>query len=370
VTNLQFKYTNKPISSYESLSKTLSISIQEIHDIESKSNDFYTISKKIKKPDGSLRVTYKVHPRLRCVLDLLKKRVFDSVEAPEYILAGQKNRSYILNAKTHTESQMLLCEDIKSFFPSIHKKFVKKIFQHFFFFSPDISESLAEISTLNNYLVQGSPLSGEIANLIFFDLEPALVERLKKYNLRYTRYYDDIYISSKEHNFYEHTEEIKRQIYRMFNTVNLKPNRKKNKISKQSSRISVHNITVNSSKISPSKERLSMVRKKIYIFKCSIENNIDIQDLIGQYKSLQGHISTLKTQEYTKHKITKRELELLISKIDERLAKKYSRKFRSVKTKENFNKLANSSNLLTKISPRVTGVYKDEKMKAKKRLWK
>jgi len=64
---------------------------------------------------------------------------------------------------------MIVSEDISKFFDSIKQKYIQILFQHFFCFPPDVSEILAKLCTLKGFLMQGSTLSGDIANLLFYD---------------------------------------------------------------------------------------------------------------------------------------------------------------------------------------------------------
>lgn len=96
-------------------------------------------------------------------------------------------------------------------------------------FPPKVSNILSELSTKEGFLVQGSPLSGEIANLVFYQNEPKLVKYCQEQGLRYTRYYDDIHISSDVKDFYELIPHLKSEIYRIFGKSGVKPHRSKKK---------------------------------------------------------------------------------------------------------------------------------------------
>ena len=197
---------------------------------------------------------------------------------------------------------------------------------------------------------------------------------MQNLGLRYTRYYDDIYVSSLDKIFYEYVTEIKTCIFSMFKTIDVKPHRGKGKkedksqIRKKSKRITVHDLTVNSGKLSPSKERVSKVRKLIYIFRSSVKANLELEKLIKQYRSLDGHIITLKSQGYVKHLKLKKELLGIVLEMDEKAAKKYARQFRKVKTKKQLYNLSAKVSVLKKINSRVSSVIEAEKKTAKLRI--
>lgn len=120
--NLQPKYTQKPIGSIEALANLLNLTLYDLEKLVLSSNDDYIVANIIEKDDGSLRVTYKAKPKLRTALDSIKSRIFDKVEHPDYITAGQIGKSYVDNAKVHINSRMLMSEDIRNFFHQLASK--------------------------------------------------------------------------------------------------------------------------------------------------------------------------------------------------------------------------------------------------------
>ncbi|EGR1144296.1 RNA-directed DNA polymerase [Vibrio parahaemolyticus] len=370
--NLRPKYTQKPIGSIEALANLLNLTLHDLDKLIQSSNDDYIVADKIEKDDGSIRVTYKAKPRLRTALDSIKSRVFDKVEHPDYITAGQIGKSYVDNAQAHINSRMLMSEDIRNFFPSISVKEVNRIFQHFFCFPPKVSNALSELSTKEGFLVQGSPLSGEIANLIFYRDEPELVKFCQDQGLRYTRYYDDIHISSDEKDFYELIPHLKSEIYRIFGKSGVKPHRakKKSHFSTCSSRLSVHDVTVNSKKTNPSQKRISKVRQLLFTYEYMVDNNCDIEDIIKKYRSIHGHINTLQQQGYSQAGKLKEHLSLITCRISEYEAKKYARKYRKVKSKKELTQFSSKVSILKRISGRVAMVINSEKKSANDKIKK
>lgn len=366
----EFKYNQKPIGSLKGLAKLLSLSEQELITLANSSDKYYKVAEKVPKKDGSYRITYKVVYPLSKALKTIRQRVFNFVDMPEFIVAGRPGKSYIKNALIHNSSVMIVSEDISKFFDSIKQKYIQILFQHFFCFPPDVSEILAKLCTLKGFLMQGSTLSGDIANLLFYDKEPEIVNKIDKLGLTYTRYYDDIYVSSKDDGFDEHISVIKSAIYGMFKSVELLPNRSpdKSRVMRQSSRMDVHGVTVNSHKISPSKSRVSNVRLQLKIFKDSVSNNEEIEGLITLYKSTYGHILTLKAQGSQRHLKMLYELNQIVQSVDEASAKRYARGFRKLKTMKNYKKFSNRVSVLKKINFKLAGVINAEAKEAKHRI--
>ena len=199
-----FQCKQSQVGSIRTLAKTLSLTEPELVRLAKHSDKYYNVSKEIPKSDGSVRLTYSVGYPLKKVLIRIRNRIISNVNYPDYILAGRQGKSYLDNAKKHKSSTMILSEDITRFFDSIKQEYVEQLFKYFFRFPPDVSQTLSQLCTLDGSLVQGSPISGDIANLIFHEKEPSVVRLAASLGLKYSRYYDDIYVSSATTNFDSH----------------------------------------------------------------------------------------------------------------------------------------------------------------------
>lgn len=103
-----------------------------------------------------------------------------------------------MNATFHTGAKIQIKEDIASFFDTIRSKQVLEIWKDFFKFSEEIAQILTRLTTNSKGgISQGVPTSPYIANLVFWKDEPTIVKRLNERNFIYSRYVDDVTISSK-----------------------------------------------------------------------------------------------------------------------------------------------------------------------------
>ncbi|EBV4333592.1 RNA-directed DNA polymerase, partial [Salmonella enterica subsp. enterica serovar Caracas] len=185
-----WNYSNKPLANLESLFKMLEINEERLtYLLKNKKNYFKTVPV-IRK--GKKRTTYKVVGELLKIHELIKQRIFSKISLPEYITGGRKGVSYIDDCKSHLNKSILIQEDMKDFFPSIKEDLIAKAFQYYMNFSPEVSLLIANLSTLEDSLVQGTKLSTDIANLIFLEEEALLSEEVRKLGEIYTRYVDDI----------------------------------------------------------------------------------------------------------------------------------------------------------------------------------
>lgn len=164
-----------------------------------KPNGFYSVQKfYIPKKNKALgfREVYKLKQQF--AVDILKvlKYNLDDIYQPENCVHGfVKGRSTLSNAKCHIGKKYLLKLDIKHFFDSINKETVVKAFVSIGF-PGATSEQLSKICTINNHLAQGYPTSPVIANIVCEQLDKELNELCGQQHAVYTRYADDISISS------------------------------------------------------------------------------------------------------------------------------------------------------------------------------
>src|SRR5690606_29330555 len=131
-------------------------------------------------------------------VDILKVFKFnlDNIYHPLDCVHGfVKNRNTYSNAKCHLGKKYLLKLDIKDFFESISIDSVRNIFI-FLGFQESIANYLSKITTLDDKLVQGYSTSPILANIACVKMDNELIDICKKYNATYTRYADDISISS------------------------------------------------------------------------------------------------------------------------------------------------------------------------------
>lgn len=106
-------------------------------------------------------------------------------------------RSIKSNAKLHRKSNFVLNLDLKNFFPAINFGRVRGLFLSFpFYFNPKIATLLAQICTSDNQLPQGAPTSPIISNFICLRLDKEISRFAKINKCTYTRYADDITIST------------------------------------------------------------------------------------------------------------------------------------------------------------------------------
>lgn len=107
-----------------------------------------------------------------------------------------KGCDYKTNATLHAGSSIVINEDITLFFPSTSDTIVHNIWQHFFGFGNEVAECLTKLTTRQGELPQGAITSSFLANMVFWKDEPILQASFRARGIIYSRYVDDIAVSS------------------------------------------------------------------------------------------------------------------------------------------------------------------------------
>ena len=118
-------------------------------------------------------------------------------------MAYVKGRSISDNASAHKDSRHLLKMDFTNFFPSIKFDDVVRLISDCKEFLSIVTDGDAEIIAkavcYKGALTIGAPSSPTISNAMLYSFDVHIQEYCDQKNLRYTRYADDIAISSVGH---------------------------------------------------------------------------------------------------------------------------------------------------------------------------
>jgi hypothetical protein len=161
-----------------------------VHGAESHYREF-----KLKKRKGGFRKISVPYPALLECQKWIYKNILSKVEVSYYAHGFAKKKSIVTNAKIHLNQENLLKIDLKNFFPSIKKGRVIAMFCKLGY-STEVSFYLASICCENDCLPQGAPTSPAISNIIARSLDNRLFALCKKFDIKYTRYADDLAFSS------------------------------------------------------------------------------------------------------------------------------------------------------------------------------
>lgn len=148
----------------------------------------------IKAPDDALKDHY---TRIAKMLQIDLKMLTHN-NAYAYVT----ERSTVDAIKQHqaNTSQYFLKVDVEKFFDNCTPMMISTQLQkiHPLNHHTTLCDNLADFATLDNGLPQGTPLSPILTNLIMIPFDYQFSQWCKEHNLIYTRYADDLIISSKE----------------------------------------------------------------------------------------------------------------------------------------------------------------------------
>lgn len=265
--------------------------------------------------------------------------ILQSVYKPQTPAHGfRRNRSVVTNAQMHIGKNYVYNIDLKDFFPSIHKARIEKrlqlppfnlngerselatiisrlttqkvveckksdtgevvILSDNNFSSMELLQKIAKkskIKLLDSYevirkyavLPQGAPTSPVISNIICDRLDKRLMGLAKRFNVKYTRYADDITFSSM-HNIYQKDSEFISEMHRIIKEQNFEINSKKTRLQKRGFRQEVTGIIVND-KTNVNRRYIKQLRAMLYsIEKFGLKKAQ--KNFEKHYKNDKGHV--------------------------------------------------------------------------------
>lgn len=287
------KYKGKPIRQLFSLAKALNVSLDHLIYVSELANAQYRIAMQVPKSDGSIRVTYDAKPLLKSIHQRIKSKILDRVIFPSFLTGSIKGCDYKTNAELHKGAAIVISEDIGSFFPSTTSERVFDVWKNFFGFSHEVALCLTTLTTKDGELPQGAITSAHIANLVFWRDEPSLWNKLAAQGITYSRFVDDIAVSSSSVLAEEKKTEIVSAIYSLMHRNGFKPKRSKHEISTAKQRMIVTKLTVNQ-KPGLSKEERSKIRANVHSFeKLVLDASQPLYQLKHQYSKVMGKINHL-----------------------------------------------------------------------------
>lgn len=198
---------------------------------------------KIPKKTGGFREITAPEARLKAIQHYLNELLGTTFTPHKCAYGFTAGRSIVDNAKPHVGKTNVLNVDIKNFFPSIDFRRVKVMLQNQpFNFSDDVAYIIANLCSFEGVLPQGAPTSPLLSNVVCQRLDSKLDQFAAKHNCAYSRYADDITLSSYRTKFsQEHLEDIDL----ILKEEKFELNHKKTRIQYRSKRQEVTGLVVN-----------------------------------------------------------------------------------------------------------------------------
>ena len=149
----------------------------------------------ISKSNGKKRIISAPDRRLKMIQRSIADSLTEIYRPRNPVHGFVLGRSVKSNAMIHLRRRYILNIDLKDFFPSISERRVFGLL-HSIGVDKGVAKVIVRICCDQEHLPQGAPSSPIISNMICFRLDKSLMEFAKTHRLLYTRYADDITISS------------------------------------------------------------------------------------------------------------------------------------------------------------------------------
>jgi hypothetical protein len=229
-------------------------------------NNLYDVFAINKRSSSKKRWIQNPDKRLKDVQRVLLMRFFSLIPVGDHIGAYVIGKSCRATAEQHVGKGVLISLDIEDFFPSIKRSMVRHYLNHLGY--PHlVSSLLADLVTYQNFVPQGAPTSGAVANLVAdHRFDQHILRDLAGIDPRwtYTRYSDDIDISHPEEKTEVEVENVIDIIRRHLRTAGFRMNEDKTSWASKNRRHRVLGMVVN--------EKINIPRKDYMILRALIHN--------------------------------------------------------------------------------------------------
>lgn len=268
-------YPFPPIGSRTALARMLGCSIEELTRVESSADGLYREVRQVKK-DGTPRICHDAKRPLKSMQGRIQCMILKRVKYPSYLMGGladnENPRDYVRNSRLHVGLRVLINEDLAKFFPSTPSLVVFDTWRHFFHFPLEVARTLTRLTTRKCELPQGAKTSGYLANLVFWATEPEMVAKLWRMGFSYSRYIDDMTISSTIDRTSEELGQALSLLASMVKRYGLRFNRSKHSLVYAGQRMEVTGLVVGQDSAGLGRTKKSNIRALVH--RCEIESAV------------------------------------------------------------------------------------------------
>ena len=122
-------------------------------------------------------------------------RLLSKISPPDYLYCPVKGRCYVSNASRHAGNRVIRCLDVKKYFPSTTARRVFWFYNGVLKCERDVAALLTALSTYQQHLPTGSPLSPIMAFFAHYDVWEGIAAYCERQGLTLTVYVDDCTVS-------------------------------------------------------------------------------------------------------------------------------------------------------------------------------
>lgn len=274
------------------LARALGVPESTLRDLAGKADSLYRVAEAIEKPDGSIRQTFDALPSLKDVHRRIKTKILWRVQFPDYLTGSLKGKDYKVNAALHAGARIVICEDIANCFPSTKTEIVYDIWRFFFRFADHVADCLTRLTVKDGGLPQGAIPSSYLANLALWREEPRVHAYFAGIDIQYSRYVDDITLSSRRFIAANEKTSVISTVYGMLASKDYKAKRCKHELRTNKGPMFVTKLLVNEHPALTRKER-SAIRAGVFQLEQRARAGDVGVELKKEYQRSLGRVSKL-----------------------------------------------------------------------------
>ncbi|WP_350313284.1 reverse transcriptase family protein [Dickeya fangzhongdai] len=196
------------------------------------------------------REVYEPNEKLKEYLRFINEFIVSYLNVnKEVVFSYRKGSSTYDAVAVHSCSKIFFNADIKSFFPSINRKFAKRILLENTNTIPiidikDYIDVLLDYIIYNDSLPVGFITSPSFSNACLFEFDNALQNYCNKFGFVYSRYSDDIIVSSVGGGKFNDLEEVISLFLSELGNVRFQLNKEKTKIARKGNKIKLLGMVI------------------------------------------------------------------------------------------------------------------------------
>ncbi len=243
----------------------------------------------IPKSIGGFRNIQQPNKALKAIQAWILRNILDKLNSSPYATAYILRRSIKDNVFIHKDNRYYVCLDLEDFFPSISFRRIQKIF-NLIGYSEKAASVLASLCTFKGSLPQGAVTSPSLSNLVAAKLDRRIAGYTSRRNISYSRYSDDITLSSNNPIVLNLSIDL---IKKIINSEHFVVNENKTRISGPKSRCIVTGLIKNNSesRFSVGRDKKKHMRAVIYNF---YKKDVIVDKKYKNEASILGWLSYLK----------------------------------------------------------------------------
>lgn len=173
----------------DELARRLDISVEELTNFTPEYTERF-----IEKRSGGTRRLLVPSAELKALQQKILRRLLARLRVHPSVMGFEPGTSIVHNAAQHTNQAVVVCMDIRDFFPQTSEDRVTAYFQRVGW-NRETAELLTRLTTWEGGLPQGAPTSPRLSNLVNYVFDARVERFVKRRKGTYTRYADDICIS-------------------------------------------------------------------------------------------------------------------------------------------------------------------------------